>query len=79
MRTPRTALTIGFLTRPFGFTPSGRGDAQAPRKGGRAVVVSAQEPKTLLPHLDLLTLSREVQRLVFDGLLTAPCWSPTRS
>ena len=45
-------------------------DAQAPRKGGRVVVVSAQEPKTLLPHLDLLTLSREVQRLVFDGLLT---------
>jgi peptide/nickel transport system substrate-binding protein len=45
-------------------------DAQAPRKGGRATVVSAQEPKTLLPHLDLLTLSREVQRLTFDGLLT---------
>jgi peptide/nickel transport system substrate-binding protein len=45
-------------------------DAQAPRKGGRVVVVSPQEPRTLLPHLDLLTLSREVQRLVFDGLLT---------
>lgn len=44
--------------------------AQTPRAGGRVVVVSAQEPKTLLPHLDLLTLSREVQRLVFDGLLT---------
>jgi peptide/nickel transport system substrate-binding protein len=47
-----------------------RADAQAPKRGGRAVVVSPQEPRTLLPHLDLLTLSREVQRLVFDGLLT---------
>jgi peptide/nickel transport system substrate-binding protein len=51
---------------------AGVGAAQSdpPKKGGRAVVVSAQEPRTLLPHLDLLTLSREVQRLVFDGLLT---------
>jgi len=68
MSTRRTALTIGLLTLLVAFTPSG--DAQAPKKGGRVVVVSAQEPKTLLPHLDLLTLSREVQRLVFDGLLT---------
>jgi peptide/nickel transport system substrate-binding protein len=45
-------------------------DAQTPSRGGRVVVVSPQEPRTLLPHLDLLTLSREVQRLVFDGLLT---------
>ncbi len=45
-------------------------DAQGPKRGGRALVVSPQEPRTLLPHLDLLTLSREVQRLVFDGLLT---------
>jgi peptide/nickel transport system substrate-binding protein len=46
------------------------GRAQTPAKpGGRVVVVSPQEPRTLLPHLDLLTLSREVQRLVFDGLL----------
>lgn len=44
--------------------------AQGARPGGRVVILSAQEPKTLLPHLDLLTLSREVQRLVFDGLLT---------
>ena len=39
-----------------------RADAQAPKRGGRVVVVSPQEPRTLLPHLDLLTLSREVQR-----------------
>lgn len=45
-------------------------DAQTPKRGGRAVMVSAQEPRTLLPHFDLLTLSREVQRLTFDGLLT---------
>jgi peptide/nickel transport system substrate-binding protein len=48
----------------------GRVEAQAPRKGGRVTILSPQEPKTLLPHFDLLTLSREVQRLVFDGLLT---------
>ena len=40
------------------------------KQGGRVVIVSAQEPRTLLPHFDLLTLSREVQRLAFDGLLT---------
>jgi peptide/nickel transport system substrate-binding protein len=45
-------------------------DAATAKKGGRAVIVSAQEPRTLLPHFDLLTLSREVQRLAFDGLLT---------
>jgi peptide/nickel transport system substrate-binding protein len=46
--------------------------APAPAQTGspRAVVLSPQEPRTLLPHLDLLTLSREVQRLVYDGLLT---------
>ena len=48
----------------------GPADAQAPKKGGRVVIVSAQEPRTLMPHMDLLTLSREVQRLTFDGLLT---------
>lgn len=46
------------------------GEAGASKRGGRAVIVSAQEPRTLMPHLDLLTLSREAQRLVFDGLLT---------
>jgi peptide/nickel transport system substrate-binding protein len=48
----------------------GETSAQTPKRGGRVVVLSPQEPRTLLPHLDLLTLSREVQRLVFDGLLT---------
>jgi peptide/nickel transport system substrate-binding protein len=46
------------------------GEAGAVKRGGRAVIASAQEPRTLMPHLDLLTLSREAQRLVFDGLLT---------
>jgi peptide/nickel transport system substrate-binding protein len=45
-------------------------ETQAPKRGGRVVIVSAQEPRTLMPHMDLLTLSREVQRLTFDGLLT---------
>jgi len=70
MATRRTVLAVGLLALLTGVTLPGSGAAQAPRKGGRVVVVSPQEPKTLLPHLDLLTLSREVQRLVFDGLLT---------
>ena len=45
-------------------------DAGATKRGGRVVIISAQEPRTLMPHLDLLTLSREAQRLVFDGPLT---------
>ncbi len=36
----------------------------------RAVIGVPQEPRTLLPHFDLLTLSHEVQSLVFDRLLT---------
>ncbi|MEX2502262.1 MAG: peptide ABC transporter substrate-binding protein [Trueperaceae bacterium] len=35
---------------------------------GRATVLSPQEPSTLLPHLDLLTLTHEVQHLIFDCL-----------
>ncbi|MEX2542395.1 MAG: peptide ABC transporter substrate-binding protein [Trueperaceae bacterium] len=34
----------------------------------RATVLSPQEPRTLLPHLDLLTLAHEVENLVFDCL-----------
>lgn len=34
----------------------------------RATVLSPQEPATLLPHFDLLTLTHEVQHLVFDCL-----------
>lgn len=60
---------LGLATMWVAAVPSAS-DAGAPKKGGRAVIVSAQEPRTLMPHLDLLTLSREVQRLVFDGLLT---------
>lgn len=70
MRTRTTVLAVGFLALLIAATLPGSSAAQATRKGGRVVVVSSQEPKTLLPHLDLLTLSREVQRLVFDGLLT---------
>lgn len=38
--------------------------------GEQAVIGVPQEPRTLLPHFDLLTLSHEVQSLVFDPLLT---------
>ncbi len=38
--------------------------------GGRVVIGVPQEPRTLLPHFDLLTLSHEIQSLVFDPLLT---------
>ncbi len=65
----RTALAVGLLALLIAATLPGSGAAQTPRKGGRVVVVSSQEPKTLLPHLDLLTLSREVQRLVFERAL----------
>ncbi|MDZ7799344.1 MAG: peptide ABC transporter substrate-binding protein [Trueperaceae bacterium] len=41
--------------------------AQAP---SRATVLSPQEPATLMPHFDLLTLTHEVQNLVFDCLYT---------
>jgi peptide/nickel transport system substrate-binding protein len=34
----------------------------------RATVLSPQEPATLLPHFDLLTLTHEVQQLIFDCL-----------
>jgi peptide/nickel transport system substrate-binding protein len=34
----------------------------------RASVLSPQEPRTLLPHFDLLTLAHEVENLVFDCL-----------
>jgi peptide/nickel transport system substrate-binding protein len=60
------AVVIGMIGIWGGF---GSVEAGA-KKGGRAVIASAQEPRTLLPHFDLLTLTREVQRLVFDGLLT---------
>ncbi len=66
-RIPLRLLSLVVAATLAGSWPA---DAQTPKKGGRVVVVSAQEPRTLLPHLDLLTLSREVQRLVFDGLLT---------
>jgi peptide/nickel transport system substrate-binding protein len=62
-------LLAAALTVALTVAVTGLAVAQGPHPGGRAVVLSAQEPKTLLPHLDLLTLSREVQRLVFDGLL----------
>ncbi|MGH7267859.1 MAG: ABC transporter substrate-binding protein [Candidatus Rokuibacteriota bacterium] len=65
----RTGLAILPLAAVAALASPDPAEAQAPKRGGRAVVVSAQEPRTLLPHLDLLTLSREVQRLVFDGLL----------
>jgi peptide/nickel transport system substrate-binding protein len=65
------ATAAGLVAALLGPGPASTGSAEAQaRPGGRVVVVSPQEPKTLLPHLDLLTLSREVQRLVFDGLLT---------
>ena len=34
----------------------------------RATVLSPQEPATLLPHFDLLTLTHETQQLIFDCL-----------
>lgn len=34
----------------------------------RANILSPQEPATLLPHFDLLTLTHEIQHLVFDCL-----------
>ena len=34
----------------------------------RATVLSPQEPATLMPHFDLLTLTHEVQHLIFDCL-----------
>jgi peptide/nickel transport system substrate-binding protein len=70
MTTRRAILAVGLSAVLIVTTLPGGGAAQTPPRGGRVVVVSPQEPKTLLPHLDLLTLSREVQRLVFDGLLT---------
>ena len=36
----------------------------------RATLVTPQEPGTLLPHFDLLTLTHETQHLIFDCLLT---------
>jgi peptide/nickel transport system substrate-binding protein len=36
----------------------------------RATLISPQEPRTLLPHFDLLTLTHETQHLIFDCLLT---------
>lgn len=39
-----------------------------PTLAQRATVLSPQEPRTLLPHFDLLTLAHEVQHLVFDCL-----------
>jgi hypothetical protein len=47
--------TSAALVTTAGLTGS-PADAQAPKRGGRAVVVSPQEPRTLLLHLDLLTL-----------------------
>lgn len=68
-RWPAWAACLGLLV--IGLLLGGlhAAEAAAPKRGGRAVIVSPQEPKTLMPHLDLLTLSREVQRLTFDGLL----------
>ena len=34
----------------------------------RATILSPQEPATLLPHFDLLTLTHETQQLIFDCL-----------
>jgi peptide/nickel transport system substrate-binding protein len=62
------AALLAALLPPGGGPPAAR--AQAPRQGGRVTILSPQEPRTLLPHLDLLTLSHEVQQLVFEGLLT---------
>ena len=36
----------------------------------RATILSPQEPATLLPHFDLLTLTHEIEHLVFDCLWT---------
>lgn len=65
----RVALGLAGLLAAAALVGVGAGEAQAPKRGGRVTIVSPQEPRTLLPHFDLLTLSREVQRLVFDGLL----------
>jgi peptide/nickel transport system substrate-binding protein len=37
----------------------------------RVTVLSPQEPATLLPHFDLLTLTHEIQQLAFDCLFVA--------
>jgi len=60
----RLALTVA-LVASFALLWTAR--AQPP---DRLVIVSPQEPATLLPHFDLLTLTHEVQRLAFDCLLT---------
>jgi peptide/nickel transport system substrate-binding protein len=35
-----------------------------------ATVISPQEPRTLLPHFDLLTLTHEAEHLIYDCLVT---------
>src|SRR5690606_11164346 len=40
------------------------------RPGGRLVIGSPQEPGSLLAHFDLLTLTHEVQHLIYDCLFT---------
>jgi hypothetical protein len=51
MHTRRRALAAGWLVLLAGFALPGGSDVQGQpaRKGGRVVVVSPQEPKTLLP------------------------------
>lgn len=51
-------------------SPMGSTALAADRPGGRVVIGSPQEPGTLLAHFDLLTLTHEVQHLIYDCLFT---------
>lgn len=75
---PRPLLALGLVLLCLGLLlGSGllleAGFAATPadgRPGGRLVVGSPQEPGSLLAHFDLLTLTHEVQHLIYDCLFT---------
>src|SRR5690554_51022 len=65
------ALCLSLLLGSAGLSEPGFAAAPADgRPGGRLVIGSPQEPGSLLAHFDLLTLTHEVQHLIYDCLFT---------
>ena len=65
VRTTLLTTLLAALVFAGGLLPSAHA-----QQSEQITIVSPQEPKTLLPHFDQLTLAQEIQSLAYDCLLT---------